>query len=239
LAFAAAQQAEISLGRAVNGVRPGAFGANARILLVDDHQLFRRGLREMLERHGFIVAGEAADAETAVRLAAELAPDVVIMDLNVPGMYGIEATRQIVAVSPSPRVLALTLSTDERDVSAAVLAGACGYLLKDAAPEEIVAGVRAALEGGSLLSPRIARDLLERVRREESVAEAGIPRPQLTERELDVLRLMTAGWDNSKIAKELFISAQTVKSHVSHVLAKLGVRNRVQAAVCAVRRRLV
>jgi DNA-binding NarL/FixJ family response regulator len=213
--------------------------SQTRVLIVDDHELFRAGLREILEEHGFTMAGEAATGESAVRLAAELAPDVVVMDLNLPGISGVEATRMIREVTPSTRVLTLTISADEHDVSEAVLAGASGYLLKDAAPEAIVTGVRAAAAGEALLSPKVASDLLATLR--ESASSAGVleAAPHLTDRELDVLRLIASGKDNAEIAAELFISVQTVKNHVSNVLAKLEVENRVQAAVYAVRRRII
>lgn len=207
--------------------------------MIDDHELFRAGVRELLEAADFDVVGDAADGEAAVRLCAELAPDVVVMDLNMPVMSGVDATLRIRELTPNARVLMLTVSPDEADVSAAILAGACGYLVKDASAEEIVAGVRAAAIGESILSPGIASDLLERVRREEALAETPADELHLTEREVEVLRLIAEGKDNSQIAEELFISVQTVKSHVSNTLAKLQVENRIQAAVHAVRRRMI
>jgi DNA-binding NarL/FixJ family response regulator len=209
-----------------------------RVVLVDDHALFRAGLRDLLEEHGMEVAGEAADGEEAVGLAATEVPDVVVMDIHMPGMSGVEATRRLREACPHTRVLMLTISADEAQVSEAVLAGARGYLLKDASPDEIVAGVRAAASGESLLSPRIAADLLERLRGEAVPTGAG-ERVELTPRERDVLQLMAAGKENPEIAAELFISSETVKNHVSNILAKLEVQNRIQAAVYAVRRRLI
>jgi DNA-binding NarL/FixJ family response regulator len=210
----------------------------ARVALVDDHALFRSGLRELLEEHGFEVVGEAGDGQDGVRLAAETAPDVIVMDLNMPGMSGVEATRRICATSPTTRVLILTVSPDDDDIKDAVLAGACGYVLKDAEIDNVVAGVAAAARGESQLSPRVATRLLERVRDHSGVLPSDV-RPELTDREREVLGLIAAGKDNTEIAAELFISAQTVKNHVSNILAKLQVENRIQAAVFAVRRELL
>jgi DNA-binding NarL/FixJ family response regulator len=207
-------------------------------MLVDDHRLFREGLREILEEEGFPVVGEAESAAEAVSMAAERKPAVVLMDLEMPGGSGIEATRRLAERSPDSRVVVLTVSAEEADVVEAVQAGACGYLLKDASVAEIAAGVQAAVEGDSLLSPRVTADLLDRVR--EAPAPRPLPgEPKLTERERDVLRLVSQGRGNLEIAKELGISEQTVKTHVSSLLEKLGVHNRIQAAVYAVRNGLV
>jgi DNA-binding NarL/FixJ family response regulator len=207
-------------------------------MLVDDHRLFREGLREILEEEGFPVVGEAESAAEAVSMAAERKPAVVLMDLEMPGGSGIEATRRLAERSPDSRVVVLTVSAEEADVVEAVQAGACGYLLKDASVEEIAAGVQAAVEGDSLLSPRVTADLLDRVR--EAPAPRPLPgEPKLTERERDVLRLVSQGRGNLEIAKELGISEQTVKTHVSSLLEKLGVDNRIQAAVYAVRNGLI
>ena len=214
--------------------------AEIRVVLVDDHALFRTGLHELLEKHGVEVVGEASDGASAVEVVRKAAPDVVLMDVSMPGISGIEATMRIRAVAPMARVIMLTVSADEREVEEAICAGACGYLLKDAQAEQILAAVRAAATGESHLSPRIAADILERVRanpgRRVLPAEA---RAQLTERESEVLRLMAEGKENAQIAEELFISVHTVKNHVSNILAKLEVENRVQAAVQAVQGRLV
>ena len=212
-------------------------GPRARVALVDDHAVFRSGLRELLEEHGFEVVGEAGDGQDGVRLAAETAPDVIVMDLNMPGMSGVEATRRICETSPTARVLMLTVSPDDDDIKEAVLAGACGYLLKDAEIDSVVAGVAAAARGESQLSPRVATRLLERVR-DRGVLPSDV-RPELTDREREVLGLIAAGKDNTEIAAQLFISSQTVKNHVSNILAKLQVENRIQAAVLAVRRDLI
>ena len=211
-----------------------------RVVLVDDHALFRSGLRELLEQYGVDVAGEAEDGASALEVVRDTAPDVVLMDVTMPGMSGIEATMRIRAVAPTAQVIMLTVSPDEQDVEEAIYAGACGYLLKDAPTREILAAIRAAAAGESHLSPRIAANILQRVRtspdRPPNPEEA---RAELTARETEVLRLIAEGKDNTQIAKELFISVQTVKNHVSNILAKLEVENRVQAAVLAVQRRLL
>jgi DNA-binding NarL/FixJ family response regulator len=214
--------------------------APVSIALADDHELFRRGLRDLLAEHGFEVVGEASSGEEAIELAAKEVPDVILMDISMPGIGGVEATRRIRIDSPHTRVVILTVSADEADVNEAILAGASGYLLKDASIEAIVSGVRAAARGEGLLSPAIAGRLLERMRADEFLSEVPLAtRPHLTDREGDVLRLMAAGKDNSEIAAELFTSPHTVKSHVSNILAKLEVENRIQAVVYALRRRLV
>ena len=208
-----------------------------QVLLVDDHTLFRTGLRHMLEEHGFAVV-EARNGEFAVETAAKVVPDVVLMDLHMPGMPGVEATRSITAAEPSARVVMLTVSADEQDVLDAVLAGACGYLLKDAPVEEVVASVRAAAAGAAWVSPRVAALLLERVRRTGHAVERQPGAAELTQREREILRLIAEGRDNTEIAAQLFLSTKTVKNHVSSILAKLQMANRIQAAVYAVRRGL-
>ncbi len=207
-----------------------------RVMLVDDHDLFRAGLRTLLEERGVNVAGEAADGDAAIQLSAELAPDVVVLDLNMPGLSGVETARRIAAQAPSTRVLVLTISADDADVITAVMAGACGYLLKDASVDELIAGVRAAAAGEALISPRIATKVLELLRsRPPSVAAAETIRAELSDREIQVLKLLASGRDNADIAGELFISPKTVKNHISNILMKLQIENRIQAAVYAVR----
>lgn len=211
-----------------------------RVALVDDHELFRNGLRELLAEQGFEVVGDAADGGSAIALVERTAPDVVVMDIQMPGMSGVEATRRIRATAPATRVLMLTVSPDPEDVTEAVLAGASGYVLKEAAVSEVARAVRAAARGEALLSPAIAARLLEGIRGTGEPGQvAQVERPRLTARELEVLGLIAAGKDNPEIAEALIISEQTVKSHVSNILAKLEVQNRIQAAVYAVRRRLV
>lgn len=211
-----------------------------RVLLVDDHEIYRAGLRGLLEEQGIDIVGEAANGEAAVQLVEETHPGVVIMDLNMPGIGGIEATRRIATVSPLTRVVMLTVSSTAPDITDAVLAGACGYLLKSATTQEIVNGIGAASRGDALLSPSVAAKLLDRVR--EAPAPSTAPDPtqaSLTDRELEVLKLLASGMDNADIGRTLFISPSTVKNHISSILLKLQIENRIQAAVYAVRSGLV
>jgi DNA-binding NarL/FixJ family response regulator len=212
-------------------------GHRVRVLVVDDHQFFRRGLCEILAEQGLDVAGEVGSGEEAVELAGRLAPDVVVMDLRLPGISGIEASRRLAIATPQTRVLVLTISAAENDVTDAVLAGACGYLLKDASIESIVGGIRAAAAGESLISPRIATKLLDQIRSKGPGPDE--PGADLTERELEILQLMAAGKDNPEIAEALFISPRTVKNHISNILRKLQIENRIQAAVYAVRKGII
>jgi DNA-binding NarL/FixJ family response regulator len=217
-----------------------ARGEPIRALVVDDHDLFRRGVRSLLGEYGVDVVGEAANGTEAVRLATELLPDVVVMDLNLPGMSGLEATWRLAAATPSTRVLVLTVSVDEADVREAVLAGASGYLLKDGSDAAIVDGVRSAAAGESLISPRVATKVLEQLRNGAAHTDADVDdQVKLSPRELTVLRLVAEGKCNADIARELFVSPQTVRIHVSNILAKLQIQNRIQAAVYAVRRGIV
>jgi DNA-binding NarL/FixJ family response regulator len=211
-----------------------------RVLLVDDHDLFRTGLRSLLEEQGLQVVGEAENGSTALRLTSELAPDVIIMDLKMPGLTGVETTRQISGMAPLTRVVVLTISADDEDVMNAVMAGACGYLLKDSSIDQLIAGIRAAAGGESLISPQIAAKLLQRLRaRSADEVAAETIRAELSDRELEVLRLIANGKDNAEIARELFISPKTVKNHISNILMKLQIHNRIQAAVYAVRSGIV
>ncbi|HEY2936198.1 MAG TPA: response regulator transcription factor [Gaiellaceae bacterium] len=211
-----------------------------RVLLVDDHDLFRTGLRNLLEEEGVLVAGEAGTGAEALRMVEELAPDVVVMDLNMPGMTGVEATRQIASLAPLARVLVLTISDQDGDVMDAILAGACGYLLKDSSIGELMQGIRAASVGESLISPTIASKVLQRIRASSPVPDiAEQIQTQLSEREIEVLKLIANGRDNADIAGQLHISPKTVKNHISNILMKLQIENRIQAAVYAVRSGLV
>jgi DNA-binding NarL/FixJ family response regulator len=199
-----------------------------RVLVVDDHDLFRTGLRNLLEQEGVNVVGE------------DLAPDVVIMDLNMPGAGGVETTRRLSSLAPLSRVVVLTISADDDDVMNAVMAGACGYLLKDSSIQELIAGIRAAAEGESLISPQIAAKVLQRLRAQsKDIDAAETIRAELSDRELQVLKLIANGKDNAQIASELFISPKTVKNHISNILMKLQIENRIQAAVYAVRSGIV
>jgi DNA-binding NarL/FixJ family response regulator len=211
-----------------------------RVLLVEDHALFRRGLRRLLTEQGFEVTGEAGNGDAGVRLASELRPDVVVTDLHMPIMGGVELTRRISATADPPKVLVLTISDEDADVVEAILAGASGYLLKDAEPARIADAIRAAVSGDVTLAPGAAGALVDRVRSRRPAA----PPPddggaELTEREREILELLVEGLDNTEIGRRLYLSPSTVKNHVSSVLAKLGVESRVQAAVHAVRSGLV
>jgi DNA-binding NarL/FixJ family response regulator len=210
-----------------------------RVVVADDHPVYRAGLARLLRESGIDVVAEVADGEAALRAVEQSAPDVVVMDLNMPGMSGLEATRRLTMHSPATRVLILSVSAQENDVTDAILAGASGYVLKEGPIEEVVAGIQAAAAGQSLISPRIATILLRRVREEAGVPDAGLANVQLSARELEVLRLMAEGKANQEIAEALVISPSTVHNHISSILMKLQVENRVQAAVRAVRDRLV
>jgi DNA-binding NarL/FixJ family response regulator len=211
-----------------------------RVLLVDDHDLFRTGLRNLLEEQGVNIVAEAGTGIEAVSAVREHAPDVVVMDLNMPGMTGVEATRHIATVSPLTRVLVLTISDQDGDVTDAILAGASGYLLKDASIQELMRGIAAAAAGESLISPHIAAKVLQRLRAssQEPDLEKTI-RAELSEREIEVLKLIANGKDNAQIAADLHISPKTVKNHISNILMKLQIQNRIQAAVYAVRSGIV
>jgi DNA-binding NarL/FixJ family response regulator len=208
-----------------------------RVVVVDDHELFRGGLVGLLGDHGVEVVGEASMAAPGIEIVLERKPDVVLMDLNMPGMSGIEATQRLATAAPHTRIVVLSVVADERNVVEALRAGAFGYLPKDAPIAQIVEAIHAAARGESLIAPRVAGYLVQRLRRApiEEVADAA----DLTPRELEILELMARGMGNIEIGKALHLSQHTVKNHVSSVLRKLQVKNRSQAAVRAVRRGLV
>jgi DNA-binding NarL/FixJ family response regulator len=211
-----------------------------RVVIVDDHDLFRTGLRNLLEEQGVLIVGEAAGGAEAGKIVRELAPDVVVMDLNMPGMGGVDATRHITAIAPLTRVVMLTISEEDSDVMDAILAGACGYLLKDSSIQDLMTGIRAASLGESLISPNIAAKVLQRIRATSTQPEiANTIRAELSDREIEVLKLIANGKDNAVIAAELHISPKTVKNHISNILMKLQIDNRIQAAVYAVRSGIV
>jgi DNA-binding NarL/FixJ family response regulator len=212
-----------------------------RVLVVDDHDLFRVGLASMLGANEDIeVVAQASRGNMAVRLASELHPDVVLMDMRLPDLSGPEATRAIVDHDQAVRVVALTVMADESDIAEEVGAGAVGYLLKDSPIEDVVAAIRAAADGTAWLSPRAAQTVLEIIRREHHDAADTVTAVRaLSPREVEVLQLVAAGLDNTQIAARLLISPRTAKNHVSSILTKLGVRNRLQAAIYAVRQGLV
>ena len=214
---------------------PAGAAGPLRVMVVDGHELFRSGLRRLLEGEpGLEVVADARRGDEAVARAGELRPDVVVMDINMPGMSGIDATRALLEVSPDSAVLMLTISDSEDDVLNSVLAGASGYLLKDSTLPQIISAIRATSAGESIISPRVAGSLLARLRRHGLREQGQPPAAELSARELEVLKLLVAGADNGDIGKQLNLSGSTVKHHVSNMLEKLGVENRIQAAVLAV-----
>jgi DNA-binding NarL/FixJ family response regulator len=218
-------------------LEPAQSNDKIKVLLVDDHAIVRQGLRTFLELQDDIeVVGEAENGAEAVELAQQREPDVVLMDLVMPKMDGIEATRQICAIRPGTKVIALTSFAGDDNVFPAIKAGAAGYQLKDVSPSDLVDAVRAAYRGETLLHPEIAKKLMTEVATREDKPEADLD--ELTERELDVLRLIAQGFSNQEIAQELTISEKTVKSHVSNILGKLNVDDRTQAAIYALKKGL-
>ncbi len=203
------------------------------VVLVDDQALVRTGLRLILELAGIDVVGEAAEGEDAVPLVIETQPDVVLMDLRMPGTDGVEATRRIVAAGVPTRVVVLTTFEGEEHAYRALRAGAVGYLLKDAGGDRIVASVLAAAAGEMPLAPAVVAQLVSSFVSRAPAASGADRLRELSERERGVLALIGAGRSNAEIASELFISLATVKSHVRHILAKLGLRDRAQAIVLA------
>jgi DNA-binding NarL/FixJ family response regulator len=215
--------------------------AAVRVFIVDDHILLRTGLRALLEQHGLEAVGDAGDAEQAIEQIVRLRPDVVLMDLSLPGASGVEATRAVVALAPEVRVLILTAHAGDQTVVEAVQAGASGYLLKDAPTEDLVRAIEAAARGQASLSPGATTAVVEclRARPAPGSANGAHADTDLSWRELEVLALLVEGKRNGEIARTLSISTETVKNHISHILAKLNVPNRTLAAVEAVVRGLV
>jgi DNA-binding NarL/FixJ family response regulator len=205
-----------------------------RVLLADDQALVRAGFRMILHAEADIeVVGEAGDGREAVALARSLAPDVVLMDIRMPALDGVEATRRIAIGDASPRVLVLTTFDLDEYVYEALRAGASGFLLKDVPERQLVAGIQAVAAGGSLFAPAVTRRLIEEFAHRAKPAAAPAGLEQLTPRELEVLRLVARGLSNAEIAAELVVSEHTTKTHVASLLSKLSLRNRVQAVVVA------
>jgi DNA-binding NarL/FixJ family response regulator len=216
-----------------------------RTMIVDDHALFRRGLEMVLDSEPDIeLVGQAGDGAEAVLKAAESLPDVVLMDIRMPRSSGIEACRALKDVVPSAKIVILTISDEEADLFEAIRAGASGYLLKDIPLDEVAATVRAVDGGQSLINPSMAGKLLTEfaaiARREQSEPpQQQVPAPKLTDREMQVLKLIARGMNNRDIAKELFISENTVKNHVRNILEKLQIHSRMEAVMVAVREKLI
>ena len=213
-----------------------------RVLIVDDHALFRRGLQMVLEQETDIaVVGEAGDGAEAIAVVQESMPDVVLMDVRMPKRGGIEATKQIKELAPHSKILMLTVSDEDADLYDSIKAGATGYLLKDTSIEEVGDAIRKVQDGQSLISPSMASKLLSEfatmVKRADEKQAA--PAPRLTDREMEVLKLVAKGRNNRDIAKELFISENTVKNHIRNSLEKLHLHSRMEAVVYAVREKLL
>lgn len=214
-------------------MRPGE--PPIRVLLVDDHAVVRGGLQALLDREpGVEVVGEAEDGEQAVRAADRLRPDVILMDLEMPGIGGIEATRRIAEAHPNTKVVVLTSHASEEDVFPALKAGAIGYLLKHSAPEHLLQAIRQAYRGETVLHPAIARMVLQELHRPTDSKQAANIDP-LSVREVDVMRLIARGLSNQQIADTLIVGEATVRSHVSSILRKLQLASRTQAALYALR----
>jgi two-component system NarL family response regulator len=211
-----------------------------RVLIVDDHALFRRGLQMVLDGEPDIeVVGEAGDGHQALDRAQELMPDVVLMDVRMPRRSGIEATLEIRDALPHVRIIMLTVSDEEADLYEAIKAGAAGYLLKEVSTDEVPEAIRSVMAGHSRISPSMASKLLNEFASWSRRTTPGVDVPTLTERELQVLRLVAQGMANKDIARELFISENTVKNHVRNILDKLRLHSRMEAVVYAVRENLL
>ena len=208
-----------------------------RLMLADDHRMLREGLRRSMTEQGFDVVGEAGDGDEAVRLADRLRPDVVLMDVTMPEIDGVEATRQIKSTMPAIKIVMLTMHADQEVLAEAIRAGASGYLVKDCSTEEIASAVRMAVSGETALSPQLAASMLDEVRR--------LDRPNadeeriVTRREEEVLQLIADGCSTPEVAEKLYISQKTVKNHLASIYQKLDARDRTQAVLQAVRMGIV
>ena len=214
-------------------------GRPITVLVADDQELFRRGMQTVLATEaGFNVVGEASDGAAAVARTTDLAPDVVLMDVRMPEMDGIEAARRIRELAPSTRVIMLTVSDEEDDLYGAVRAGANGYLLKDASLDDVADAVRAVARGESLISPSMASKLLSEFTNLTSGTTADAAEPKLSDREREVLKLVAQGLTNREAANALHLSENTVKNHVANILDKLHLRSRLEAAMYAMRTKM-
>jgi two-component system NarL family response regulator len=217
-----------------------AGGEPIRVAVVDDQELFRRGLTMLLGVEDDIqVVGEAGDGVAATELAASTVPDVILMDVRMPKRSGIEACVAIKEVAPTARIIMLTVSDEEADLYDAVKNGASGYLLKDSSIDEVAQAIRVVADGQSLISPSMAIKLLDEFKQMSRSDRQQVPSPRLTDRELEVLKLVAQGLNNREIAKRLFISENTVKNHVRNILEKLQLHSRMEAVMYAVREKLL
>jgi NarL family two-component system response regulator LiaR len=208
------------------------------VLIVDDHEIVRRGIRDFLETQAdFSVVGEAGSGEQAIQMALDLVPDIVLMDLILPGLDGIESTRRIKSLSPRTQIVVLTSFHEDEHIFPALKAGATAYILKDIRMDQLAEALHKAVNGEVTLHPRVAARVLQNIRGEHD--ETLNPFTELTERELDVLKLLANGLSNSRIAEQLFISENTVKGHISNILSKLHLADRTQAAAFAWREGIV
>jgi two-component system NarL family response regulator len=220
--------------------RPKTGGEPIRVAVVDDQELFRRGLTMLLGVEDDIqVVGEAGDGVAATELAASTVPDVILMDVRMPKRSGIEACVAIKDVAPTARIIMLTVSDEEADLYDAVKNGASGYLLKDSSIDEVAQAIRVVADGQSLISPSMAIKLLDEFKQMSRSDRQQVPSPRLTDRELEVLKLVAQGLNNREIAKRLFISENTVKNHVRNILEKLQLHSRMEAVMYAVREKLL
>lgn len=208
-----------------------------RLMLADDHRMLREGLSRSMSEHGFDVVGEARDGVEAVNMASNLAPDIVLMDVSMPEMDGVEACRQVRASVPQTRVVMLTMHADQEVLANAIRAGACGYLVKDCSTEEIADAVRMAANGDTALSPQLAASMLDEVRKLDKTP----PREErvVTKREEEVLQFIADGCSTSEVAEQMYISQKTVKNHLASIYQKLDARDRTQAVLQAVRMGIV
>ena len=220
---------------------PGTSGGTPiTVVIADDHDLYRRGMGVVVELDGTAkIVGEASNGDEAVEVVSRLSPDIVLMDVRMPGVGGIEACRRIRAVTPSTRILMLTMSDDETDLFEAIKAGASGYLLKDLPGEEVAAAIRTVHDGQAIIPPGMAATLLQEFSRLSRDAGPSSPDTRLTDREVEVLRLVARGLANREIAEELVISENTVKNHVRNILEKLQLHSRMEAVMYAVREKLL